>query len=246
MLRHAAALCASELRLLVRNRATATFALGLPLAVGIWLAWQQPDFGLEPAAVWPAIISAQVIAMLGFAVYIATAATFAARRQDLFLKRLRSGETADSAILAGLALPTVLVALAQVAIVLAFSTSAGAPWPESPALVLLAIVAAAAMCSTSGLLTSCFTQSAEQAQFTTAPFFLALLVGGMLVMRESGEATLAQLAIPGGAVAELIRLAWLPDVSLAADVAPMLGLIVFWIGVPALVAIRFFRWSPRA
>lgn len=246
MVRHALVIFVTELRLLVRNRAAATFALGLPLAVGGFLAWQQPNFGLHAAHVWPAIVTTQIIAMLGFAIYITTTGTFAARRQALFLKRLRSGEASDAAIIAGLALPTLGVALVQVAIVLGFSVYAGAPWPTSPGLVVLAVLGTAATCSTAGVLTSTVTQGAEHAQFTTAPFFFALLVGGLLVVRAGPDATLAQLALPGGAVAELVRLAWQPAVSVGGEVTPMLGLLAAWVAVPALLAARLFRWEPRA
>ncbi len=199
MLRHAAVICATEMKLVSRNRATATLAVAVPLAIGVYLATGRPDFGLAPNALWPAIVTLQTLALLGFTIYITTTSAFAARRQDLSLKRLRSGESSDAAIVGGIAMPTVLLALVQLAAVLTGTAIAGAPAPAAPALLVAAILGGAAMCSATGILTSCITQGAEHAQFTTAPFFFALLSGGVVVMRAGADASPLQLALPGGA-----------------------------------------------
>lgn len=243
---NALVLCATELRLIARNRTTAAMAVGLPLAIGAYLVVQQPDFGLDAAAVWPTLVTLQILALLGFTVYITTTSAFAARRQSLFLKRIRSGESSDIAIVAGVALPTVLLAVFQLAVLMAATAFAGATAPQAPHLLALAVVGGLAMCCAAGILTSCLTDSAEHAQFTTAPFFFALLSGGVVVARAAGDASLLQLAIPGGAVAELVHLAFHGGTAWPQEAFVAVGILAAWIAVPAVAARRLFRWAPRA
>lgn len=239
-------LCATELRLIARNRTTAAMAVGLPLAIGAYLVVQQPDFGLAATAVWPTLVTLQILALLGFTVYITTTSAFAARRQSLFLKRIRSGESSDAAIVAGVALPTVLLAVFQLGVLMSATAFAGASAPRVPLLLVLAVAGGLGMCCAAGILTSCLTDSAEHAQFTTAPFFFALLAGGVVVARAAGDASLLQLAIPGGAVAELVHLAFHARSPWPSGALVPLGMLAAWIAVPAVAARRLFRWAPRS
>lgn len=247
MLSSVAVIGSAEVRLLVRNKATATMALALPLAAGAYLALRPPDLGAGTERLaWTWIVTTQVLLVLGFTVYITSTSAFAARRQALVLKRLRSGEATDAAILTGLAIPAVLLGLAQIALVVGLSVFGGLPLPSTWWPLVLAVVGGAAMCAAAGVLTSGFTPGAESAQITTAPFFFALLMGGILVMREAGEAGLPLLLLPGGAVAEFLRLAWAESGVPAAEAATAAGVLLLWIVMPTALAARTFRWTPRS
>ena len=57
--------------------------------------------------------------VMAFGLYTTAVTTLASRRQDLFLKRLRSTAASDRSILAGLVLPVAVIALIQVVAILA-------------------------------------------------------------------------------------------------------------------------------
>lgn len=241
-----ATIAETELRLLLRNRVAAVLAIVMPVGFGAFLAFRTPDLGAETMAVlWVWIVTTQVVTMLGFTVYLTTTITFAARRQELYLKRLRSGQARDLAIIAGLAVPSLLVAVAQLVILLAMSRIGGMPWPQHWWPFVAALAGGALMCSAVAVCTSAWTRGAEAAQITTAPFFFLSLMGAVTVMRKDGEAPFEQVALPGGSIAELTRAAWLPgQLDIAELVAPLL-LLAAWVLVPAVVAVRTFRWAPR-
>lgn len=102
------------------------------------------------------------------------------------------------------------------------------------------------MCSAVGVFTSGFTRGAENAQITTAPFFFVLLAGGVTVMRQAGDVNLLHLAVPGGSIAELTRLAWLQGEVPVRPALAATTVLLLWIVVPLVFAVRTFRWAPRA
>ncbi|SDO05148.1 ABC-2 type transport system permease protein [Streptomyces sp. cf386] len=66
--------------------------------------------------------------MGAFGLHTTTVTTLASRRQNLFLKRLRSTPAGDAGILSGLMLPVTVLALVQVVAILAvLATVAGGP-----------------------------------------------------------------------------------------------------------------------
>ncbi|WP_433871326.1 ABC transporter permease [Saccharopolyspora sp. CA-218241] len=227
------ALSRVELKLLVRNRAVAVSALALPLAAGAYLAFAFP--GGSDVRVWSTVIGVQVLMVLGFTVYFGATASLTARREDRYLKRLRSGEQGDVAILTGLLLPLVLLSLLQSAVLVAIAVAAGAPLPARPEVLLLAVLLGSALCVAAGAVTSAWTSSSEHAQITTVPFFL-LLVGGLV---WSG---LPAPVDPSGALVDLIRAAMTDDLAAA---LPAAGVLLAWTAVLAVLATRTFRWSPR-
>lgn len=246
MLRQTLVIAGTEFRLLLRNRAAAVLALLMPIVFGAFLAFKTPDLGAEDGRMlWTWIVTTQVAAMLGFTVYITTTITFAARREDRYLKRLRSGEVSDAQIIAGLAAPALMLATVQVVIILAMSAVGGLTAPAHYWPLALALLGGGLMCTAVGVLTSAWTRGAESAQITTAPFFFVLLMGTVLVMRAGEDATLIQRALPGGSVAELIRLAWQTEPAKSGSLSLALVLLAAWVVVPLVVASRTFRWSPR-
>jgi ABC-2 type transport system permease protein len=239
-------IAATELKLVVRNRAAAALALLMPVAIGAYLAFKTPDLGAQgQAELWVWVVTLQVAALLGFTVYITTTISFAARRQDLYLKRLRSGEQSDLAIILGLAVPPLLLSVLQLAVILGMSGAGGLPTPRAWWFLAAAVAGGGLMCSAVGVLTSVWTRGAESAQITTAPFFFLLLMGTVLAMRAGPDASPLQLVLPGGCVAELIRLAWTSDGGVASAGTAACAILAGWVVLPLLLAVRTFRWSPR-
>src|SRR3546814_13890094 len=74
-------------------------------------------------------IAAVLVFTIGaFGLYATTVTTLAARRQNLFLKRLRSPAASDPTILSGLILPVTAIPLVPVILILGvFGSSIGSP-----------------------------------------------------------------------------------------------------------------------
>jgi len=233
------ALARSELKLLWRNRLVAATALLLPLLMAFGLSRSDDSFG---DGGWGAVAGVQILAMLMFAVYSAATTAVAARRGELVLKRLRTSELPEWAVLAGMLAPLVGLAVVQALLSAALMVAFGAPAPARPALLLLAVLGGALMCCAAALVTTRISASAEQAQVTTMPLFFVALGGAIWTISvPSDEVTPLMLAIPGSAIAELARIAW--DGS--GDALPALAMIVAWTGLAAEGAKRWFRWEPR-
>ncbi|MDU0289183.1 ABC transporter permease [Saccharothrix longispora] len=229
------ALGVAELKLLLRNRTAATLAFLLPLAGGVYFALMLPGDGG-----WAAAITFQLLFTLGFTVYLTATTALTARRQDLYLKRLRTGAASDAVVLTGLLLPVVLLAVAQTALLLGISFAAGAPWPERPGLFLLAVGGGAAMSCVAGVLTSGVTSTAEMAQLTTGPYFIALVFGSMVA--TAGEVDDWVAFVPGGAIGLLVRAAWGGP---ATQVTLALLSLALWTAAAYAASTRLFRWDPR-
>jgi ABC-2 type transport system permease protein len=227
------ALARAELKLLRRNRTVAVSTLLMPVLLGLWSGYTLPDDA--PPEAWAITLSIQLLMVLGFTVYFATTAALAARREDRYLKRLRSGEASDAVILAGLLAPVVLLGVLQAVLMLVISMSMGAPAPK-PLPILVALVLGIGLCLAAGVATSGRTSSSEQAQITTLPLFLALM-GGVLV------ATVGPmwLLLPGGGIGGLVHHA----VTGTGDALPSAASLLVWIALLTLLAKTWFRWEPR-
>lgn len=239
-MRGTAALARSEVRLLWRNRLVAMTALLVPLLMGVGLSRADDQLG---DGGWGAVAGLQILAMLMFAVYSAATTAVAARRGELVLKRLRTSELPEWAILGGMLAPLVGLAIVQAFLSVAVMVAFGAPMPEQPLLLVPAVVGGALMCCAAALLTTRVSASAEQAQVTTMPLFFVALGGAIWTISvPSDEVTTAMLAIPGSAIAEVARIAW----NGTGDPLPALAMIVVWTGIAAELAKRWFRWEPRS
>lgn len=230
------AIALAELRMLVRNRTVALCALLLPLGFGA-LTYAFDSYGTAGM-----LAGVQIIGMVGLGVYVTATTTLAARRQSLYLKRLRSGSVGDAGIIAGLVLPVVAVSVAQLVIVL--GVLALREPPVHPGLLIVAVLIAEAMFAGFALATAGFSTSPEHAQYTTMPLYLITL-GVAIWWTVTGADDLLWLKriLPGGGLMELITLAWNGgDLSL---VSVLLAPTLVWAALGALAATKAFRWEPR-
>jgi ABC-2 type transport system permease protein len=231
---HVLALARSELRILARNTLAGSMALLLPLAIGAFMITSGVD------GRWGNVAAMQLTLLLLFCVYGTATTSLAARKRQLVLKRLRSGELSDGEILAGLLAPLFALAIVQFVLLVGCTVAAGAPFPERPWLLLPAVVLGSVMSASIALATAAFTASAELAQITITPFFFAAIAGATWVISADGVTAL-KLFAPGGALAALARAAW------AGGGMPLLACVALlaWTALGALVARRFFAWEPN-
>jgi ABC-2 type transport system permease protein len=170
--------------------------------------------------------------------------TLASRRQNLFLKRLRSTPAGDASILSGLMLPVTVLSLVQVvAILIALATVADAP--ANVPLLAAAVLSTVIMMLGLGLATAGLTNSPEHAQVTTLPVSLGTIaVASWVGIAGTEELTLLKRLLPGGSATELVVNAWNGGVPVA-DSLLLLAPTLSWVVVAIALASRLFRWEPR-
>ena len=104
----------SEALLLRRNPLALLIAFGLPIGA-VLLIRSSPELAAVVGADKGAAIVTTVAAVaLNLVVYYNLVTSLVARREDLVLKRLRTGEATDLEILAGTATPAIAIAWGQV------------------------------------------------------------------------------------------------------------------------------------
>ncbi|MGY5883944.1 ABC transporter permease [Modestobacter lacusdianchii] len=253
--RRVAALAAGENRLFLRNRTALVNSVVVPLL----LVAAVPALGLSSdVPLGPQLILTGVGVTLVFLTYYNLVTTYVARREELVLQRMRTGELTGPEVLLGTAAPTLLVTLGQIVLV-AVGVVAIGEWsaPVDPVLPLIAVLGGAALMTVLAAVSTVFTRTAESAQITTLPLVLpTTALSGLITPLSSFPDALATVArfLPVTPVVELLQLGlggvtWdgrLVDGG-AAWTAALLPLAVLagWLTLGTLAAIRWFRWAPR-
>ena len=232
----------SELFQILRNRSVLITGLIMPIAASAFFIVRRDDF--VEAGSLGYIAAVIVFTIAAFSLYSTAVTTLAARRQTLFLKRLRSTAVGDTTILSALLLPVSTLAVTQVAAILAVFGAVGAR-PAQIATLAVAIAAVFAMMLAFGVATAGFTRSPEHAQVTTLPIALGTPILATWVGISGTESlTVVKRLLPGGAATELIVDAWNVGVPVD-DALPLLAVTLAWVVVAVVLAIRLFRWEPR-
>jgi ABC-2 type transport system permease protein len=251
--RQLAALIRMELLLLRRNMTATILSVVTPLAAGVALI--SGDYDTEGAVTK----AAGVIGMIAvFAVHHHLTTVYAARRQEMVLRRLRAGLPSDGTILVGAASATVLIFLALSVLLVSYGVLVlGMPAPANPLTMLVAALLGAAVLAAFGAALSAVTHSTEAAMLTTLPTVaIFLLAPGVLVPLGTLPESIENVAslLPMGPFTEVFRTGWLgrelggPELSFAgstADALPWLAALVVWLVIAAAVTKRYFRWEPR-
>lgn len=229
----------AEFTMLLRNRLVAACAIFIPLAFGACLLFNPTAMGGAGA-----IAVLQLLVMVAMGVYVTATTTLAARRQTLFLKRLRSGAVSDGSIITGLIAPIVIISVIQIAIIMTvLGITSDAP-PAHAWLLIIAVLATEAMFTGFALATAGVTTSPEHAQITTLPVFFLTLAVAFWVLFTGTEMQLVKRLLPGGAVTELTQLAWNGgDLS---DAPMLIGITLAWAVIAGIAAKIMFRWEPRS
>jgi len=232
----------SELIQIFRNRLVLVTSLVMPVAVSAFFIYQHESFAALGSLGY---IAAMVMFTVGaFGLYTTTVTTLASRRQNLFLKRLRSTAAGDAGILAGLILPATVLALIQIAIILTvLAVVTGRP--ADALLLTAAVLATVIMMIGLGLATAGLTNSPEHAQVTTLPVSLGVVaVASWVGISGTEELTLLKRLLPGGSATELVVNAWNGGVAVT-DSLVLLAPTLSWVVVAVALATRLFRWEPR-
>ncbi|MFF3848707.1 ABC transporter permease [Streptomyces sp. NPDC002328] len=245
-----AALARAELTLLGRSKATVVTAVLVPLALPFSVRPFVDDMDIKDAGltVGLVLLPAAIGFSLLFGVYAALTAIYTARREELVLKRLRTGELRDAEVVAGSALPVVVMGLMQ-CLVMAVGCVAflDVPAPEAPQLVVPGVLLGLVMCAALAAVTASLTRTVESAQVTTLPFLLlSMMASGITVPLEllpDRAASFLEL-LPLTPVITLVRGGWSGDLP-AYEALGALATALAWTVLAVFAVRRWFRWEPR-
>lgn len=231
------AIAAQELKIIIRNKTVLGGAVIMPFLFAGFVAFAGP--GKEAPAFTLGLTTLMVVML---AVYVTVTTTFATRRQELFLKRLRSGESNDLTILTGMTVPVAALTLVQLLVLFAVVFIAGFALPLSPLPVVAGVVLIIGSSTAFGILTSIYTPSASAAQFTTLPYFM-LVLGTFIwpVLAQNEGLQTMQALTPGGAVYQLFQVGWGGEF----DLLPFISLLGLWTYLPLHYAVKNFKWDKR-
>lgn len=249
-------LAGAEVRLFLRNRTAVVNSVLLPLL----LVAAVPALGLggDGIAVGPQLLVTAIGVTLIFLTYYNLLTTFVARREELVLQRMRTGELTEAEVVLGIAAPTLLVTVGQVVVVAAGIAALG-EWsaPVDVMLPALALVGGAALMLVLAAASTAFTRTAESAQITALPLLVVStgLCGLFFPLSELPDAlATAARFLPLTPIVELsqLGLAGLTSRGDAVDLAGAwsagvqpLAVLAGWLVVGSVLARRGFRWTPR-
>lgn len=249
--RRFAALVRAEVTILWRNRTAVFTAVALPFFMALAFS------GVEQSGLGAALVIALVGTSLVFAIYYTLVTSLVARREQLVLKRLVSGEATPLELLTAPAVPLWVLFGVQSAIALGGALLLRATVVHWWALVL-ALVGGAITWSALAAASAVFTRTVESAQLSTLPLILiSLLLSGFAVPLQWLPEVVQRIAhlLPMTPVVDLLNLAFAgvgttgtpvggPGEALLAA-GMMLLPLVGWTALSVWVALTRFRWDPR-
>ncbi|AEF38522.1 ABC transporter permease [Hoyosella subflava] len=240
-----------ELTMIVRQRVTLLTMVFAPAFVMIFPILAQP----ETSEQWAQIAAPMCILALLFSVYVTSASVVTARRETQLFKRLRTSELAPAQMLSAIAGPLILIGTVQGLIVLGGCLALGAPFPQQPGYVVLALLGTAVLAVAAGVATGSVAPNIERVQWTVMPLIILGAVGANLVLQPLDEmqgrlvsaipfASLTSLLARGmGASEDMIAqgaLTALPPLVSA------LLITALWTWIAVSVARKRWRWEPRS
>ncbi|TDC24019.1 ABC transporter permease [Streptomyces sp. 8K308] len=249
-LRRLRAVGRAELTLLLRSRSAVFVALLMPVGMVAmsYSASREMDLGDTGLTRMEAVLTGGIGTVLMLVVYLGLVPVLVARREERVLKRLRTGELSDLEILAGAALPSVVLALAQcVVLVAAGALLLDVSAPRQPALMVLGVLLGAVLLAGLAAATAGVTRTVDSAQLTGMPLFMVSVVGsGLFVPLEVLPDRLADVfrMLPLTGVVELVSGGWLGGLT-AAEVGRAVALALAWTALAGYAVRRWFRWEPR-
>ncbi|WP_086561117.1 ABC transporter permease [Streptomyces africanus] len=244
------ALARAELTLLGRTRGALVAALLVPLVMpfSVRSAAEEMDLAEARLNTGTLVLPAAVGFSLLFAVYSVLVGTFVVRREELVLKRLRTGELRDVEILAGAALPAALTGLVQCLLLTAGCTVLlDLSPPSAPHLAVAGLLLGLVLCAALAAATAAVTRTGESAQATPMPLLLVSMLGsGMFVPLELLPDRLASVCelLPLTPVVTLVRGGWTGDLPVS-EALGALATAMAWIVIAVFAVRRWFRWEPR-
>ena len=254
--RRVGALARAEALLLRRNPIALLNALGTPLVGVVLLNAFPPQGDAAPLPSAGIAVTLTAFALL-FTLYYNLVTTLVARREELVLKRLRSGESSDGEILLGAAAPAVAITWWQCIVgVVAAMVLVGMGVPVNPILVVAAVVLGTVVFVLLAAASTAMTRSVEMAQLSTLPVVvISMVLGGLFpVGMLPGPVQWVAQVLP---LTRVVDLLWLGLTGATRDgttsgewaatggIPAALLVLAAWVIAGAVASRRFMRWEPR-
>ena len=255
-IRRAASLTRWNAVLLSRNRMAFLYAAVFPLLpLALLFTGDRGDESVGAGALTTTFL---VVSL--FPVYYNVLSQFVSRRDELVLKRMRTGETRDVELLLSIALPGALSALLVAVIVVPLAVALGQPLPLNPVLYVVVAVFVVVMFTAFAYWTAAWTRNAEAAQLTSLPLILLASAGPLTASIPDLSDPLREILsrTPGAAMSDLLRIGWYGFDGPAATEATLtfaetwgqaagpLLVIAAWTYLAVTLARRSIRWEPRS
>jgi ABC-2 type transport system permease protein len=217
-----------------------------------------PVFGLGGRAGGMGLLVTSVGVTLVFLTYYNLVTTYVARREDLVLQRMRTGELTDGEVLAATAVPTLLVTVGQLLLItVGVAVLGGWRAPADVVLPVLAVLLGVVLMVALATASTVFTRTPESAQITTLPVVVvATALSGLffpLTVLPEWLAPVARL-LPVTPVVELVQLGlagrtWDGEAVAGAELwwaaLGPLGTLLAWTAIAGVATAWWFRWAPR-
>ncbi|MFB9319561.1 ABC transporter permease [Cryptosporangium minutisporangium] len=245
------ALARAEMILLRRNKVMLFNAVLFPAGlIAMLAAGQDGSTDRDGQAM---LVGSFVATTLLLVVYFNLLCAYVARREERVLVRLRAGECRDGEILTGTAIPAVVIALGQVAIlVLAGLAVLDLPLPKQPLVLLTAVGLGCLTFVGLALLTTLITRNVEAAQVTSLPLIAVCFIASGVAGQPDFVPEMLLRVMPMTPVVELTQVGWMGSLPDEADTGVLqamalpLAVGLAWAAVGILAARRWFRWQARA
>ncbi|MER8068872.1 ABC transporter permease [Streptomyces sp. NPDC094034] len=248
---HLTALSRIELRLFARSKTNLFNVLVIPVLItmGTTTFMDQYDLAGAGLAMGQVMISTSAGIVLVMALYAPLTGVYVLRREDHLLKRLRTGEVHDTVILASPAVPMIVVAVVQFALIAAAITViADLGAPAAPHLALLGILLGALLTTAVAALTTAVARTAESAQgVSTMGFLFLLLTSGTLVPMGVLPDIFGDVLgyFPLTPAVSLVQSGWTGEDAGLGSALIRVATIVAWTALATWGVRRWFRWEPR-
>ncbi|RCV49968.1 ABC transporter permease [Marinitenerispora sediminis] len=230
------------------------------------VAFLLPAFAAEGAELWPGVDAVAyslagafpLAAMTVGIVHVSN--VYAARREEMVLKRFRLSGVAPAALFGATTLSVLGVVAVQSVLAAVLIAAMFGTLPADPVLLVLSIVLVTVVMAQLGAVLSRLARNAESAQMISMiPFFGLLMSSGLYLPAEMlpDAAAAALRLLPMAPAVELARGAYFGrDVFGGADGAAAPGLDLWFAAAPALLTLlawtaaailllRLVRWDPR-
>lgn len=237
--------------LMTRNRLALTYGVVVPLLpLLLLLSGDRGDAGGGAAAITTTVLMAVL-----FPVFYNVLSQFVTRRDELVLKRMRTGEARDLELLVALALPGAAITVAVSLLAVPLAVALGQDAPLNPLLYVVGVLVSVLMFAALAFWTAAWTRNAEAAQMTSLPVILLALGGQLSIALPESAQRWADLT-PGAALTDLVRSTWFglpgsgttPTLDLGAtwaEAAGPIAVLLAWTVVAVVVAARSLQWEPR-
>lgn len=253
------ALAKLEMTMLIRNKTALFNALALgPLMVVLINSFQIPGMDTDRLSVVTNLVASLVVFAIVFAGYYNLCTTAVARREELMLKRLTTGELQRWEVLTAMAAPALFVILAQVLLGgVAIAVLIGMPTVVNPVLLVLGLVLGFAALAVLGYATAIITRTVEAAQITTLlPLAVLMFLSGAtlpLQLMPDALRTVAELT-PLAAANQLMTLGLSGTAadgstvdfvqSFVSGLQPTIVLLA-WTAIGGYLVQKKMPWEPR-